>query len=265
MADDDKNDELDPTDWFAKQFESDPATPGAPKAAEPFSWELTPAAAAEPAAPAEQPARAPSRLRRPSRRRPSRSPPAEPPPLVEPPAAPTPASPPAHDPLDQPTQAMDADEFGAQLDAFQPPTEPPPVDSSLQGATEVLAAHELGTPGPEAEGLAHNPLDALFGETQFREYEGEPLIGAPAARQTAVIEDGAAPPRPPGIPRNQKILMWVAGALARRARPRRAVPRRHEDRRITWPVAGRHTVGDADRRAHPGGRARHSHRSRRPR
>ena len=176
MADDDKN-ELDPADWFAKQFESDPPTPGTPTAAEPFSWELTPAAAAEPPATPEQPA------------------------------------PPAHDPLDQPTQAMDASEFGAQLDAFTPPTEPPPVDSSLQGATEVLAAHELGTPGPESEGLAHSPLDALFGETQFREYEGEPLIGAAPVRQTAVIEDGAAPPRPPGIPRNQKILMWVAGAL----------------------------------------------------
>jgi hypothetical protein len=160
-----------------------------------FSWELTPAQPAQP-----QPT-------------PDDQPPEEPPPLTEPPAAAPPPSLPSPDPLDQPTQAMDAADFGAQLDAFQPPAEPPPVESSLQGATEVMAAHELGTPGPESEGLAHNPLDALFGDTQFREYEAEPLVSAPTVRQAAVSERGDAAPRPPGIPRNQRILMWVAGAL----------------------------------------------------
>jgi hypothetical protein len=107
---------------------------------------------------------------------------------------------------------MDATEFGADLAAFRP-TEPPPVEPSLQGATEVMAAHELGTPGPESEGLAHNPLETLFGETQFRDYEGEPTIAAPTVRQTAVVEDAAAAPPPDGIPRTQRILLWVAGGL----------------------------------------------------
>ena len=198
---DDKNDEADSADWFAKQFESDPSKPAAPQVPERFSWELTPgdAAPAAPVVPPAEPATTP--------------PPFVPMPLTEPPAALPPASLPTADPLDQPTQAMNANEFGAQLDAFQPPVEPPPIEPSLQGATEILSAHELGTPGPESEGLAHNPLDVLFGETAFRDYEGEPLISVPTARQTAVIEDAAAAPPASGIPRNQKILMWVAGAL----------------------------------------------------
>ena len=198
---DDKNDEAGSGDWFSKQFESDPSKPAAPELPERFSWELTPGDAA-PVAPTEPPAAPPPANL-----------PLVPPPLTEPPAAPPPASLPTPDPLDQPTQAMNASEFGAQLDAFQPPAEPPPVESSLEGATEIMSAHELGTPGPESEGLAHNPLDVLFGETAFRDYEGEPLISVPTARQPAVIEDGAALPPPSGIPRNQKILMWVAGVL----------------------------------------------------
>jgi hypothetical protein len=119
---------------------------------------------------------------------------------------------PTHDPLDQPTQAMDAREFSADLAAFRP-TEPPPVEPSLQGATEVMSAHELGTPGPESEGLAHNPLESLFGETQFRDYAGEPMIAIPTARQETVVEDAAAAPPRDGIPRTQRILLWVAGGL----------------------------------------------------
>jgi hypothetical protein len=184
---DDKNDEVDPADWFAKQFGSEPSEPTAPQVPERFSWELTPGADEPPAT--------------------------EPPPLTEPPAAAPPPSLPTSDPLDQPTQAMDASEFSAQLTAFQVPAEPPPVEPSLLGATEVLSAHELGTPGPEDEGLAHNPLDVLFGDTQFRDYEDEPLVTVPVVRQAAVIEDAAAPPAQTGIPRNQKILLWVAGGL----------------------------------------------------
>ena len=195
---DDKNDEADPGDWFAKQFAAEPSEPAAPQVPERFSWELTPG---------DEVAAAPPPLT---------EPPAAPPPASLPtsqPLAPTQANAPFNDPLYQPTQAMNAEDFGAQLNAFQPPIEPPPVDSSLQGATEILAAHELGTPGPEDEGLAHNPLDVLFGETQFRDYEDEPLITVPTLRQAPVIEDAAAPPAPPGIPRNQKILLWVAGGL----------------------------------------------------
>ncbi len=177
MADDDKNDEVDPADWFSKQFDADQSKPAVPDVPDRFTWELTPPA------------------------------------LTEPPAALPPASLPTIDPLDQPTQAMNANEFGAQLNAFQPPIEPPPVESSLQGATEVMSAHELGTPGPESEGLAHNPLDVLFGETAFRDYEDETLITVPAARRTAAANDGAAVAAASGIPRTQKILMWVAGAL----------------------------------------------------
>ncbi len=241
---DDKDEAFDPADWFASQFGQDepkpatppveppaapavppahpappPTQPAAPPPAAPspvppteptpattplekFAWELDlpatppPAATPDPTPPAAAPPVAP--------------PPATPPPLVEPAPAPPAASLPSSH-LDQPTQAMDADQFGSALAAF----EPPPVESSLQGATEVMSAHEVGIPEPVGEGLEHNPLESLFGETQFRDYEGEPMITVPTTRLAPAQPDpGVAPPPPPGgIPRNQKVLMWIAGGL----------------------------------------------------
>jgi hypothetical protein len=185
MADDTK-DEFDPAEWFAKQFGAEEPAPTAPTA---------PTAPEQPAAPGPP------------------ATPAVPPPLTEPPAAPPAPTLPVHDPHDQPTQAMAADQFGADLLAFRAPMEPPPVEPSVQGATEVMSAHELGMPAPEAERLAHDPLDALFGETQFQDYLGEPLVPAPTRRQPVAIEDAAAPPPRAGIPRTQKVLLSIAGGL----------------------------------------------------
>ena len=191
----------------------DPAPSTAPLGK--FAWELD-----EPLPPAVAPAAPVMPTAPPAAPVPPAAP--TPPPLTEPPAAlPAPSLPPfvqpgsapaaaSINPLDQPTQAMDADQFGRDLAEF----EPPPVDSSLQGATAVMGAHELGTPEPESEGLAHSPLDDLFGDTQFRDYEGEPLITVPSVRQAAPLVDAGTPPPPGGgIPRSQKTLMWIAGAL----------------------------------------------------
>ena len=79
-----------------------------------------------------------------------------------------------------------------------------------------------------------SPIDALFGETQFREYEGEPLVGPvpTALNPFATASTGAAgaidpayahpsetptaaPPRAP-VPqfsKNQKVPFWVAGGV----------------------------------------------------
>lgn len=77
-----------------------------------------------------------------------------------------------------------------------------------------------------------SPIDSLFGETQFKDYEGEPLVGpiptelnpfasaAPAASADPLVIAGdalpaAAEPREPRAPfsKNQKLLFWLAGGL----------------------------------------------------
>jgi hypothetical protein len=73
--------------------------------------------------------------------------------------------------------------------------------------------------GPEASGPG---LDDVFGESAFRDYGDQPLIPAVPTRATApaapaVDAPGAAVPpatasRGP-IPKNQQVLMWVAGGL----------------------------------------------------
>lgn len=93
-----------------------------------------------------------------------------------------------------------------------PPTAPwlaAPLDASLEGPTEVFQAELVGQTMPIDEGVEVNPLDALFGATQFHDFSDEPLI-APLVRQRVdVVDDGARA----AIPRNQKVLMWVAGSL----------------------------------------------------
>lgn len=87
-----------------------------------------------------------------------------------------------------------------------------PVDSSLEGVTEVIEAELVGLPTPEGEGVEASALDSLFGDTQFRDYEGEPLIPAGALVR---VSSGPKTPKGPSepIPKVQKVLMWVAGGL----------------------------------------------------
>ena len=88
-----------------------------------------------------------------------------------------------------------------------------PVDSSLEGVNEVIEAEIVGLPTPEGEGVEASALDSLFGDTQFRDYDGEPLIPSAAVVR---VTSGPKPPKGPAapIPKVQKVLMWVAGSLA---------------------------------------------------
>jgi hypothetical protein len=125
-------------------------------------------------------------------------PPTTPPP---PPAPPEPARPPYQD---VPTQAF----------AFDPnPTQAYPFDGAFSGATEVLGAHPVGLPELRDEGMRppHPPsaIDALFGESQFQEYEAGVL---PSEGFSALASTRPREPREP-MGRPQKALLWVAGGL----------------------------------------------------
>lgn len=91
------------------------------------------------------------------------------------------------------TQAMDQ----VELDA-----EPP-----------VTAATVAATVPPPAD--SSSSIDALFGETQFREYqEGldhdqRPFAARPTKKQLAA--EGGTPPR--GLTKGHKVLLWIAGGV----------------------------------------------------
>jgi hypothetical protein len=106
---------------------------------------------------------------------------------------------------DVPTQAF----------AFDPSatTQAYPFDGAFEGATEVLGAHPVGLPELRDEGLrpAHPPsaIDALFGESQFQEYDAGVL---PSEGFSALVSTRPREPREP-MGRPQKVLLWVAGGL----------------------------------------------------
>ncbi|MCU1440875.1 MAG: large rane associated protein [Rhodoglobus sp.] len=140
---------------------------------------------------------------------------------------PEPPIPPVEVPPEHPTPLSS---LPAQPSANLPPTAPfsfdelenvaphaAPLDSAIDGVTEAIHAHPIGLPDPVDEGLEPSAIDALFGDTQFRDYVDEPLIAPPAPRQSSELVR-VETPRPPRtsrtpIPRTQKILMWVAGGL----------------------------------------------------
>ena len=76
-------------------------------------------------------------------------------------------------------------------------------------ATELLGSSSLESDGADAG------LDALFGESQFREYDTGVLSSdeSPFAAKPASVEPGSEPAAPAGISRAQRILIWVAGGL----------------------------------------------------
>ncbi|MCC7128719.1 MAG: hypothetical protein IT192_07885 [Microbacteriaceae bacterium] len=83
----------------------------------------------------------------------------------------------------------------------------PPVAPGLAGAPP-----EPNVPADPTEVFAQGEaLDRLFGESQFQEYEAEPLIGRmPASSRQRPARPGLASA---GIGKTQKVLMWVAGGL----------------------------------------------------
>ena len=121
------------------------------------------------------------------------APPPSIPPLIVPPVLP-PAEPPA------------APEPPAQH--VSPPSIPPMAEE-LEG---VPTAPEFPAPPTEAFTEIGGPsgLDALFGETRFRDYDQDP---GPSESPFAASSAAGAARGTAGITKTQKILMWVAGAL----------------------------------------------------
>jgi len=155
-----------------------------------------------------------------------------PPPLVQPeqlpPAtsafAPPPIVPPVAPPVTLPAvapgelQPFDAALAGSPSVEAEPPTmalpwegpatelfAPPVASASVaEPATELLGGFGPGA----ADAAATSSVDALFGESQFREYQtGSLAVAKPASERTPRAL------RAP-IPRSQKALFWIAGSLA---------------------------------------------------
>lgn len=198
--------EADPNDWLAGQFgeeREESVPPLAASGGAPFQWGLTPGSSNDPEPPAQAPPAAP--VRPPAFPAPEPPPtqafdhravqPYQPPPLVGP---------------DVPTAPFS---FEATTEAL--PGHAPPLDSALDGVTEALHAQVVGLPDPEDEGLEASAIDALFGDTQFREYADEGII-APlpprASSELVRVERAPKAVRAP-IAKTQKVLMWVAGGL----------------------------------------------------
>jgi hypothetical protein len=99
--------------------------------------------------------------------------------------------------------------------------QPPAIDDSLDGATEALSAEFVGLESPADESAPTSAIDSLFGDEKFQEYQpvaasalvpfvSRELVAVPAPNSPAA--GGDKPPRGP-LPKNQKVLMWVAGGL----------------------------------------------------
>ena len=143
----------------------------------------------------------------------SDEPPAEPqverPPLVEPveqePPAPEPAAP------EPPAPAPAEPEATQLISHVEPAPAPPP---SLTELFAVDPAHAVD-PGPPAD--PDSAIDALFGETRFREYQPGVLDPneRPFAARVGQAEPGSpdAPTVRVGVSRAQKVLLSVVGGL----------------------------------------------------
>ena len=113
-------------------------------------------------------------------------------------------------------------------DALPPAEEPPAVPPVAEEPPAVPpVAEELAGLPPEPDVPADptvafgafgadSALDTLFGESKFRDYLAEPGPSEnPFATLTIVVytSGGDAVPPATGIPRSQKVLMWIAGSL----------------------------------------------------
>jgi hypothetical protein len=103
---------------------------------------------------------------------------------------PAPASPPLPEPLPEPL----------------PSPEPTPAPAP-EPPTEALA---VTAPEPDAA----DPLGSLFHDTSFKDYEDESVTGQlPGAGIASPPVAKARRPKGAPLPRNQRILLWVAGSL----------------------------------------------------
>ena len=108
------------------------------------------------------------------------------------------------------------------------PAPSPAIDSALAGSTGAIVAQPVGVDAPVDESAPTNPLDRLFGEENFHEYDDAPAhdlvkslvpVAAPRALVPApiVAPRPAAPraPKPPRgrLPKSQRIGLGVAAGL----------------------------------------------------
>ena len=174
---------------------------------------------------------------------------------VPPAAVPTPVAPAAPPPLLRApvpvpgVPAAVAPSPAAAEPAITPPVRRPETyftsdsDDDVDPASPIAPLIDL-----PVDSIFVSPIDSLFGETQFKDYEGEPLVGplptglnpfagafaspsasaspsaaTPTSANTSVIEGVAAPvvatvaapPSEPGAPfsKNQKLLFWLSGGV----------------------------------------------------
>ncbi|MCU1415480.1 MAG: hypothetical protein JWN80_2820 [Microbacteriaceae bacterium] len=219
------DDDLDPSAWLAKQFGAPEADepkvekpqPAAPETGQPqqgLPWEQPATSAPAPQAGGfnwglgdSQPPAEPTPPVVPEQPAPVLPPAPVAPPATVPPAPVAPAEPPAFDP------SM----WGAPEHAAEPPTvalpwESAPEPIAAEPPTELLDSRPASDPS--------NPLDSLFGESAFKEYEDQGALatvpfGAAAATSGNGGDGTPRAPRKKGdpLPRTQKILLWVAGGL----------------------------------------------------
>lgn len=180
----------------------------------PFPWGLTPGSEPEQLPAAQLPPEPPPLEPLPREQLPLEPVPAAPTPPTEPYFPPT-------EPYTPPTEAFRPPPHTYVPPALESPPEPSvaqwfaaPLDPALEGVAEVFEAELVGSTPPVGEGLEPSGLDDLFAEYQFQDVSNEPFI-APLPPRPSPGAGGAKPAGGPraGIPRNQKILMGIAGGL----------------------------------------------------
>jgi len=108
------------------------------------------------------------------------------------------------------------------------PAPSPAIDSALAGSTGAIVAQPAGVDAPVDESAPTNPLDRLFGDENFHEYDDAPAhdlvkslvpVAAPRALVPApIVAPRPAPPRAPKpprgrLPKSQRIGLGVAAGL----------------------------------------------------
>ncbi len=135
-------------------------------------------------------------------------------PQAEPEPVPESASEPEPDPEPPAPQPAPWEAGSTQL---LPQSEPNPFATELFPTEAPAPATELLGSNPIPFGDPDSALDALFGETQFREYEsGVVDSGASPFAAKAASEEPGSPVESPErgrVSRSQKVLLWMAGGL----------------------------------------------------
>ena len=138
----------------------------------------------------------------------SEEPPAEP--AIAEPAAPEPVAPVLAKPV--PAEPVPAEPEPTRLIWHVEPAPGPQAP-----APDIVAADPARHFDPAPSADPDSAIDALFGETQFREYQPGVLDPneRPFAARTVQLEPDSpdAPAAPTGVSRAQKVLLWVVGGI----------------------------------------------------